>query len=181
MPPDHARPGRVYRQDASRFGRLTGRRRRLTACGVQPVGVVQHVCAWFYGYGAVEPTTGERFFWERPYWHADLCPLFSDACAQALPDRLHSRRLDHSGAHTAQRLRWPAHVRPLWLPPSCPELNPIARVWRNLKDDLAWRPCPDLDAPQVYVGDLWQTYEAPALQALTSYAYVVEAINALLL
>jgi transposase len=64
-------------------------------------------------------------------------------------------------------------------PPYGPELNPIERVWRDLKDDLAWLQFPDLEAQQVDVGDLWQTYEAPTLQALTSYAYLVEAIKAL--
>jgi transposase len=171
----------VFSQDESRFGLLTVRRRRLTASGVQPVGVVQHVFAWFYVYGAVAPTTGERFFLERPYVNADMFQLFIDALAQAFPDSLNILLLDHSGAHTAQRLRWPAHVRPLWLPPYGPELNPIERVWRDLKDDLAWLQFPDLDVQQVYVGDLLQTYEAPALQALTSDAYLVEAIHALLL
>jgi hypothetical protein len=38
----------VFSQDESRFGLLTVRRRRLTAYGVQPVGVVQHVFEWFY-------------------------------------------------------------------------------------------------------------------------------------
>jgi hypothetical protein len=55
---------RVFRQDESRVGILTVRRRRLTACGVQPVGAVQHIFDWFYIYGAVAPTTGERFFLE---------------------------------------------------------------------------------------------------------------------
>jgi hypothetical protein len=31
---------------------------------------------------------------------------------------------------------------------------------------------------QVYVGDVWQPYEASTLQTLTSDAYVVEAIHA---
>jgi transposase len=170
---------RVFSQDESRFGLLTVRRRRLTACGVQPVGVIQHVFEWFYVYGAVEPTTGERFFLELPYLNADMFQHFIDAFAQAFPDSLNILLLDNGGAHTAQRLRWPEHVHPLWLPPYCPELNPIERVWRDLKDDLAWLQFPDLDTQQVYVGNLLQSYEAPALQALTSYAYLVDAINAL--
>jgi hypothetical protein len=44
------------------------------------------------------------------------------------------------------------NVRAGWLPPYCPELNSIERVWRDLKDDQAWQPFLDLDAPQVYVG-----------------------------
>jgi transposase len=70
-------------------------------------------------------------------------------------------------------------VQPVWLPPYCPELNPIERVWRDVKDDLAWQQFVDLTAQQVYVGTLLQAYNASTLQALTGYAYLLEAINAL--
>jgi hypothetical protein len=179
MPPDNARPVRVCSQDASRFGLLTVRRRRLTACGVQPVGAVPHVCEWCYVYGAVEPTTGARFFLERPSLNADTCRLFIEAFAHAFPDSLNIRLLDNRGAHTAQRLQGPDHVRDVWLPPYDPELNPIERLGRDLQDDLAWRHFPNLDAKQLSVGDLQQAYEASALQALTGYPYLAEAINAL--
>jgi hypothetical protein len=66
---------RVFSQDESRFGVLPVRRRRLTACGVQPVGPVQHVFEAFYVYGAVAPATGERFSLELPYLNADTFQL----------------------------------------------------------------------------------------------------------
>lgn len=179
IPPEHTRPVRVFSQDESRLGLLTVRRRRLTAAGVQPVGAIRHVFEWFYVYGAVAPTTGEHFFLELPYLNADSFQLFVDAFGHAFPDSLNILLLDNSGAHTAQRIRWPANVRCVWLPPYGPELNPIERVWRDLKDDLAWQQFHNLDAQQVYVADLLQAYDAPTLQALTGYAYLVEAINAL--
>lgn len=179
IPPDNTRPLRVFSQDERRFGLLTVRRRRLTARGVQPVGLVQHVFEWFYVYGAVAPATGEHFFLELPYLNADTFQIFVDAFAHAFPDSFNILLLDNSGAHTAQRLRWPANVQPVWLPPYCPELNPIERLWRDVKDDLAWLQFPELDAQQLYVGDLLQAYDASTLQALTGYAYLREAIHAL--
>lgn len=149
IPPDNTRPIRVFSQAESRFGLLTVRRRRLPARGIQPVGLIQHTFEWFYVYGAVAPTTGERFFLELPYLTADTFQLFLDAFADAFPDRLNILLLDNSGAHTAQRLHWPANVLPVWLTPYGPELNPIERVWRDLKDDRAWLQFPTLDAPQV--------------------------------
>jgi transposase len=143
------------------------------------VGLIQHVFEWFYVYGAVAPTTGERFFLELPYLNADAFQLFLDAFGQAFPDSLNILLLDNSGAPTSQRIRWPEHVRCVWLPPYCPELIPIERVWRDLKDDLAWLHFINLDAQQVHVGDLLRGYDAPTLQALTGYQYLVEAINAL--
>jgi putative transposase len=170
---------RVFSQDESRFGLLTIRRRRLTARGVQPIGAVQHDFEWFYVYGAVEPTTGDRFFLELPYLNAEMFQLFLDAFAQAFPDSLNLLLLDNSGAHTAQRLTLPTNVRLVFLPPYCPELNPIERVWRALKDDVAWQQFADLNAQQEYLGHLLQAYEAATLQSLSGYAYLVEAIHAL--
>ena len=169
----------MFSQDESRFGLLTVRRRRLTARGVQPIGPVQHVFEWFYVYGAVEPTSGERFFLELPYLNADLFQLFIEAFADAFPESLNILLLDNSGAHTAQRLRWPKNVRPVWLPPYCPELNPIERVWRDLKDELAWRQFPDLETQQECLSTRLRAYEAETLQSLTGYPYLVEAIYAL--
>jgi transposase len=179
IPSENTRPVRVFSQDESRCGLLTVRRRRLTARGIQPVGPVQHVFAWFYVYGAVAPATGERFFLELPYLNADTFQLFVEALAQAFPDSLNLLLLDNSGAHSAQRLTMPANVRLVFLPPYCPELSPIERVWRDLKDDLAWQQFPSVDAQQDYVAQLLRAYDAPTLQALTGYAYLVDAINAL--
>jgi len=169
----------VFSQDESRFGLRTVRRRRLTASGVQPVGVVQPVFAWFYVYGAVEPTTGERFFLELPDLNAESCQMFVNAFAAAFPDSLNLLLLDNSGAHTAQHLTLPANVRLVFLPPYCPELNPIARVWRHLKDALAWLQFPTLDVQQDYLMTLLQGYQAATLQSLTDYTYLVEAVHAL--
>ena len=169
----------MFSQDESRFGLLTIRRRRLTAYGVQPVGVVQHVFAWFYVYGAVAPTTGERFFLELPYLNAESFQLFVNAFAEAFPDSRNLLLLDNSGAHTAQRLTLPVNVRLVFLPPYCPELNPIERVWRDLKDALAWLQFSNLEVPQDYLMTLLQGYQAATLQSLTGYTYLVEAVHAL--
>lgn len=179
LPPEHTQPVRVFSQDERRLGLLTVRRRRLTACGVQPVGVVQHVFEWVSGYGAVAPITGERCFLELPSRNAEMFQRFLDAFAQAYPESLNILLLDNSGAHTAHRLHWPTHVHPVWLPPYCPELHPIERVWRDLKDVLAWLQFPNLDAQEEYVGQGLQAYKAATLQSLTSYPYLIEAINAL--
>jgi transposase len=80
---------------------------------------------------------------------------FLEALAQAFPDRVNILPRDNSGVHTAQRLRWPANVRAVWLPPDGPELSPIERVWRDVKDDVAWRQFTDVDAQQSEVGDLF--------------------------
>ena len=143
------------------------------------MGTVQHPSEWFYVYGAVEPTTGDRFFLEWPYLNAAMFQLFVDAFAQAFPHSLNLLLLDNSGAYPAQQLTLPENVRLVFLPPYCPELNPIERVWHDLQYALAWRPFTHLEAQQDYIADLLRAYEATTLQSLTSYPYLVEAIHAL--
>jgi hypothetical protein len=123
-------------------------------------------------------SNGERCLLEWPYVNADSLQLLVGEFANACPDSLNVLRLENSGAHTAQRIRWPAHVWCVWLPPYGPELNPLERVWRDLQDDLAWQQFLDLDSQQVYVADVLQAYSPLMLQALTGYAYLVGAINA---
>jgi DDE superfamily endonuclease len=179
IPPANTRPVRVFSQDESRFGLLTVRRRRLTAHGVQPIGSIQHIFEWCYVYGAVEPTTGERFFLELPDLNAAMLQRFVDAFAEAFPDSLNLLLRDNSGAHTAHQLTIPENVRLVYLPPYGPELNPIARVWRDLKDALAWLQFPTLEVQQDYLATLLRAYKTATLQSLTGYTYLVEAIYAL--
>ena len=128
----------MFRQDASRFGLLTVRRRRRTARGVPPSGIGHHGFDGCSVYAAVAPTTGESCCFELPHLNRITCQVCLAALAQAFPDSLHLLVLDKSGGHTAKQLVIPENVRLVWLPPYAPELNPIERVWRDLKDQGAW-------------------------------------------
>jgi transposase len=146
---------------------------------VQPIGSVQHVFEWFYVDGAVEPTTGDRFFLELPYLNAENCHIFVHLFAQAFPNSLNLLLLDNSAAHSAQRLTLPQNVRLVFLPPYCPALNPIERVWQDLKDALAWLQFSNLEVQQDYVAMPLRGHEALTLQTLAGYPYLVEAIYGL--
>lgn len=151
----------------------------MTARGVQPVGHTQHDFQNFYVYGAVAPTSGDDFFLELPELNSTTFQVFIDAFAAAYPDTLNLVVLDNSRCHTAKAIQVPANVRFVFLPPYSPELNPIERLWRDLKDRLAWLAFPDLADQQDFVGALLRTYTPAAIQSLTAYAYFVEAVNAL--
>lgn len=179
IPTTNTRPIRVFAQDESRFGLHTIRRRRLTARGVQPVGLTQHDFHNFYIYGAVAPTTGQDFFLELPELNSTNFQVFLDAFASAYPDTLNLVVLDNSRCHTAKAVQVPENVRFVFLPPYSPELNPIERLWRDLKDHLAWLHFPDLAIQQDFVGALLRRYTPGMIQSLTAYSYFVEAVNAL--
>ena len=58
-------------------------------------------------------------------------------------------------------------------------MNPIERVWRDLKDAVAWRQFAALEAQQESLHLLLQGDEAATLPSLTGYPDLVEAIHAL--
>ncbi len=62
IPATNTKPVRVFAYDESRFGLHTVRRRRLTAKGVKPIGIMQYDFQAFYLFGAIAPTTGRTFF-----------------------------------------------------------------------------------------------------------------------
>jgi putative transposase len=169
-------PVKVFAQDESRVGLLPIIRRRITACGVQPIATVTHTFDSFYLYGAVEPTTGASFFLELPHLNTAMFQVWVESFAAAFPESFNIIVLDNGAFHKAKTLRWPANTVPVFLPPYCPELNPIERLWRDLKDKLADLLATTLDELSDTVCALMQNYSNATLQSLTGFTYFVQAV-----
>jgi DDE superfamily endonuclease len=70
----------------------------------------------------------------------------------------------------------------VWLPAYSPELNPVERLWEDLKRRIAvlnGQVRSSLSALQEHVADLVPRYSAETIASLTGYAYLVDAIHAL--
>ena len=125
----------------------------------------------------MEPTTGASFFLELPYLNSLPFQLWVEGFGEALPDSYNLVVLDNGAFHKAKAVQWPSHVVPLFLPPYSPELNPIERLWRDLKDQLA-----DLDSRTIEewsdaVCTIIQRYAKTVLQSLTGFTYFVQAVE----
>ena len=143
---------------------------------MQPLATVAHTFNSFYLYGAVEPATGATSFLELPGLNTALFQLWLDHFAQALPDSFNLLVLDNGAFHKAHALQWPAHVVPVFLPYN-PELNPIERLWRDFKDQLADYGPQTLDELSEAVRAIIQRYSQPMLQSLTGFTYFVQAVE----
>ncbi len=179
MPATVTQAVEVWAMDESRIGLQTIRRRRITARGTQPVGIYQHAYRNFYLYGAIAPRTGDAYFVGVPTLSAAHFQVFLDRFAAARPHTLNILLVDNSRTHTAAALCIPPNIILLFQPPYAPELNPAERVWRTLKDALAWQCFADLAALQARVVTIVEAWAAELLQSLTAYPFILDAINAL--
>lgn len=168
---------RYWCQDETRVGLKTIARRRITAKGVKPVGRVQWEFKAFWLYGVVEPKTGESLFWEFSHLDQVCFGQFLQVLSQTDPESFHILQVDNSPAHTASELELPANVGLLFQPPHSPQLNPIERLWRHLKDQLAWRIWPDLNALRLELAQLLRSLSAELIASLTGWDFILNALS----
>jgi hypothetical protein len=173
-------PVKVFAQDETRFGLQPIVRRRITACGVQPVATGWQRFDNFSLFWAVEPATGESFFLELPLLNSAMFQLWLDDFAQTFAASFNILVLDNGAVHTAKVLRWPPNVATVPFPLSSPELNPMERLWRDLKEQLANTVAKTLDALSDTVCSVIQHYSQAALQSLTGFAYFVQEVQTVL-
>jgi hypothetical protein len=173
---------RLFCQDESRLGLQLPTRRRLTRAGVKPSQMVEPLYEYYWLYAAVAPTTGEAFWWEMPPLDAECFTVFLTRFAQQYADSLNLVLLDSAPAHVAQRVPVPDNVVLIPLPAYSPELNPVERLWEDLKqriDGLDSQVRASLTALQAHVADIIRRYTAEAIASLTGYPYLVEVARAL--
>jgi transposase len=154
-------------------------RHRITARGVQPLLRAQYRREYVYVYGAVAPLTGRSFFLELPTLDSQGFQLFLDHFAAADRQSFHLLLLDNAPFHSTPQLRIPPNVGFLFLPPYAPELNPIERLWRDLKDWLARYAPKTLHALSDLLCTRLSEYTAPKCQSLTGFSYVLAAARAI--
>lgn len=180
MPPSNCRPLRIWSQDESRWGLMTIRRRRITVRGVKPVGRIQHQYANSWCFGCVAPATGEAYFQLLPKLDAANMQTFLDGFAERHGDTFNILVLDRSGAHTAKVLQIPENIALIFLPARSPELNPIERVWEDVRGEMAWKHFAHLDCLEDELEAVLATYTIERLQSLSGYPYLVQAELAML-
>ena len=171
IPNTHSVPKiRIFAQDESRFGLLPVVRKRITCKGVKPIGYLKYSFENYYLDGAVEPTTGENFFLEMPSVDGTCFQIFLDEFAQAYPDSLNLMMMDRATFHRKNSLIFPQNVIPVFHPAASPELNPIERLWQDIKDNIPYEIFADLEQLKDRVASILKNYTKTTLKTITGYA-----------
>jgi transposase len=168
---------KVYFQDESRFGLMTVLRRGITLAGVKPVGVYQHRFIYRYCYGLVEPLSGDKFFVTAPQVNTPFFEFLLQEFSRHEPQVYKIIFLDKAGYHRAQHLQVPQNIRLVYLPSSNPELNPIERFWRDMKDKVAFHNFKDEQELEEWITNTINNYSKEKVSSLTGYEYILNAIK----
>ena len=118
-------PGREPDRAAASNAEAANRLRHQAAAD----GKVNPLYKYYWLYGAVVPATGENFWLEILRLDAPCFETYLRGFAQAYPASLNVMVLDKAPAHVARSVV-------LHLPPYSPELNPIERLWQDLKAQI---------------------------------------------
>lgn len=164
---------RYFCQDESRFGLKTLLGRRITLRGVQPLTPVQWPRENFWLYGAVEPSSGEHLFYSFSHLDAVCFQRFIELLSARFRDSLNLLHLDQASAHVSTTLSWPDNVVPIFQPAHSPQLNPMERVWQDLKQQLKNQNFQSLRTLQQRVFELVNSLAQKTLRSLTAWSYLL--------
>jgi transposase len=165
--------------DEARVGLKGQTGRRLTLRGVKPLSPRQHEFKNTHLVSALDPLSGWHL--EAEISHCDLASFgwFLRQLSDALPGETLVLVLDRAGWHTSGALAVPAAVRLCHLPPYSPELNPVERLWQEMRRVLKDRFFPGLaDVVQEACAFLMRC-SATFIQSLCAYPYIRELSDAL--
>lgn len=101
--------------------------------------------------------------------------FLAEFAATIAPGRHVVMVLDQAGWHGAKALLVPSNITLVPLPPYCPDLNPVERIWLYLRERfLSHRMLPDLDAVMDACCDAWNALAADPgrIRSLTAYPYL---------
>jgi hypothetical protein len=132
LPP--ATPIEIWFQDEMRLGQKNPHTRRWARRGSRPAAIQDLRTASAYLFGAICPERGTGVAVVMPRANTEAMQVHLDEIAGAVSPGAHAVvLLDQAGWHTTPKLRIPANLSLLPLPPRSPELNPAENLWQFLR------------------------------------------------
>ena len=159
------------------MGLHTIKRRKITGKGIKPKGIVQWDFVYLWMYGLVEPLTGESFFYEFSHLDTICFEKFLELFAKKYPKDLHIIQLDNGGFHSSLNLNIPENVILLFQPAYSPEVNPIERLWKYIKEQLKWQTFDNLEELREAVEKSLGKLSKEIVASLTGWKFILDALS----
>ena len=166
---------RLWTQDETRVGLMPIHRKRITGKGVRPLISAEIKREYGYLFGLIEPLTGQDFMLEMPRLDTVTMQIFLDEFAREDPASLHLILVDNASSHTTDKLQVEENMVFIFLPAYAPELNPIERFWKELKDWLSDYEPKTMQEVSELISQGLKSFSEKALSSITSFEYLVTA------
>jgi DDE superfamily endonuclease len=170
-------PIRYWCQDETRLGLHTDLGKRLTATGVKPVIEMQWPRQALWLYGAVEPQTGAGVFMEYSHLDSRCFEHFLHHLSGLYANSLNIIQVDGAPAHIAWEIEIPDNIILMFQPPHSPELNPIERLWQDIKRDFKGANFANLDALRAAITEVLNDITPEWIASLTQYPFIINALS----
>ncbi|MFH0735496.1 MAG: IS630 family transposase [bacterium] len=121
--------------DEGRFGLRSSVGRMWYAKGKELVVLVKQGFENLYAYSAVSPQTGESFSLFMPEVNTEMMSIFLQYFSNEYKTQHLVMVMDQAGWHKSRELIIPTNIEIIFLPPYSPELNPVERLWKYLKQE----------------------------------------------
>jgi len=87
----------------------------------------------FYLYSAVKPISGDHFSYLLPQVNTICFNAYLQEMSKEYKGKKIVLIMDRAGWHRSQGLNLPKNIEIIYLPPYCPELNPVETLWEHIK------------------------------------------------
>ena len=151
--------------------------RALTAKGIKPICTFQQVFKSTYLFGAFSPINGDSFLLELPYCSTETFQVYLNEFSLHNPTEFKIIVLDNGAFHKAYKLKIPANIALIFLPPYSPELNPAERIWEIMKGCFSGCLFKTLDELSNFIKTQVNKLTRKAIISACSYSYIFEHID----
>jgi len=159
------------------MGLHTIQRKKLTGRGIKPQGKMQWDFIYLWLYGAVEPLTGESFFYEFTHLDTVCFEKFLELFSRKYPLNLHIIQVGKVWFHSSLNLSIPENVILLFQPAYSPEVNPIERLWGYIKEQLKWLRFEHIEELRAVVQKELKKLTLEVIASLTGWQFILDAIS----
>ncbi len=97
--------------------------------------------------------------------------------AKSYPQQLHLIQVDNGRLHTFSELELPDNIILLFQPPYSPEVNPIERLWKEIKKQLKWEWFDSLEQLRQKLFAVLSKLTSETIASVTGWDFILEGLS----
>lgn len=125
----------------------------------------------------VEPLTGEHYIWEFSHLNTDCFRIFLEKFTATYSEDIHILQLDNGAFHLSGKLQVPENIILLFQPPHTPQVNPIERLWQEIKKSLSWESFHTLDELREFIWRRLEKLNRALVASITGWDFILDALS----